>query len=91
VQEALTNMVRHAGARSAAVTIRRDPSQLVIDVVDDGRGMTGVPTGGLGLVGMAERAALVGGIVHVGAASSGSGVAVHAWLPVASDATPVQA
>ena len=83
VQEALTNVVRHAGARTASVTVRREPDSLVVDVVDDGRGLGDSSSGGLGLVGMNERAALVGGTVHVGDAPSGSGTAVKARLPVA--------
>ncbi len=91
VQEALTNVVRHAGARSALVRLYRDAGALVIDVSDDGRGLGDAIPGGLGLVGMAERAALVGGTVRIGAAPTGSGVAVHASLPVSPDATPVEA
>jgi signal transduction histidine kinase len=85
VQEALTNVVRHADARSATVSVRREPAGLVIDIVDDGRGMTGARPGGLGLVGMTERATLVGGTVDIATAPTGSGTAVHATLPVASE------
>jgi signal transduction histidine kinase len=81
VQEALTNVVRHAGARSASVTLRRTPTALLIDVVDDGHGLVGTPAGGLGLAGMHERAALVAGTVKIANVPTGSGTSVHAQLP----------
>ena len=81
VQEALTNVVRHAYARSVRVTLHRGPDALLVDVVDDGRGLTPDAPGGLGLVGMRERAALVGGTVTVGPAAGGTGTSVHASLP----------
>ena len=82
VQEALTNVVRHAGARSASVSVQRAPAALVIEVVDNGCGLAEVTNGGLGLVGMNERAALVGGTVQIANVPSGSGTAVYAQLPV---------
>ncbi len=67
VQEALTNVRRHAGASRATVTVGYEPGRLRIDVADDGRGPPNRPAdgggdgGGHGLVGMRERAALYGG------------------------------
>jgi signal transduction histidine kinase len=80
VQEALTNVRRHAGADSACVELTWSPAALRIDVTDDGRGRSGTHTGH-GLVGMRERAALYGGNVDVGAAPGG-GFRVTAVLPV---------
>lgn len=67
-QEALTNVVRHAQARSVRVELRVGKRQVVLSVEDDGRGIPrGVLTSpdALGLIGMRERAALLGGTLHV--------------------------
>ena len=88
VQEALTNVLRHAGATRADVAVRHRPDALEIEVVDDG-GLSGSPraTGGngpgLGLVGMRERAALLGGRLDAGPTAHG-GFRVHAVLPLES-------
>jgi signal transduction histidine kinase len=80
VQESLTNVVRHAGAASATVTVSVASDQLVVDVIDDGRG--GEPAQpGLGLRGMAERVAALGGKVACGPTADG-GWQVHAQLPL---------
>lgn len=84
VQEALTNVLRHAHARSARVVVTWTPDTVQLVVTDDGSASEGaVPRQGRGLVGMRERAAVVGGEVHAGPAS-GPGWAVRAVLPVAS-------
>jgi len=92
VQEALTNVIRHAEARNAAVTITREQGSVVVDVVDDGTTRNGRPEGergdatqeGYGLAGMAERAAAIGGRVEHGP-QAGGGFRVHAVLPVEGD------
>ena len=64
VQEALANVVAHANARCASVTLRRRDDTVTIEVLDDGCGIaaTGFEKGGhLGLTGMRERATLLGG------------------------------
>ncbi|MDT5028860.1 MAG: hypothetical protein QOE61_5286 [Micromonosporaceae bacterium] len=82
VQEALTNVVRHAGAATVTATLRYRPGLLEVQVDDDGRGpaRTGAPTG-YGLIGMRERASAVGGEVEAGAGPDG-GFRVLARLPV---------
>jgi signal transduction histidine kinase len=78
VQEALTNVTRHANAR--AVTVRIDyGDDLVIEVQDDGRGGSVVP--GNGVVGMRERATALGGTVEIGP-RPGGGFGVVATLPL---------
>jgi signal transduction histidine kinase len=77
VQEALTNVTRHAHAQHVTVRLHYGEA-LIIDVVDDGSG--GSPTPGNGLVGMRERAAALGGSVEAGPADSG-GFRVRARLP----------
>jgi signal transduction histidine kinase len=86
VQEALTNVVKHAGDAAAAVVIRYEAHALELDVVDDGRGRAMSLNGsGHGLIGMRERVALYGGTLKTGTRDSG-GYAVRARLPF-GDAT----
>jgi signal transduction histidine kinase len=77
--------VRHSGAERAFVSVRRDEDGVVVEVRDQGRGFVEgtVSTtlgGGLGLVGMQERAAGVGGRVRV-TSETGKGTTVHIVLP----------
>ncbi|MEU5963269.1 sensor histidine kinase [Micromonospora parva] len=84
VQEGLTNVLRHAHATHATVTIRATPARLSVEVVDDGRGSpggTGVQAG-QGLRGMSERVALLGGTFAAGETADG-GFRVSADLPLA--------
>jgi signal transduction histidine kinase len=82
VQEALTNVAKHAG-RGVQVTVRLAwaAGGVEVSVVDSGGDGTGVglPSGGLGLTGMAERAELIRGRLRAG--RSGDGFAVRLWLP----------
>jgi signal transduction histidine kinase len=77
VQEALTNVVRHAGPTQARVRIVYSPDEVRIEVVDDGpQGERLVPTiprvgSGHGLIGMRERAALFGGKLDAGPGANG--------------------
>jgi signal transduction histidine kinase len=85
VQEALTNVRKHAGTTSAAVAvvIRYLPDSLEVEVVDDGRGAAANESGGgHGLTGMRERAVLCGGRLDAGP-RQGGGWFVRATLPVA--------
>jgi signal transduction histidine kinase len=82
VQEALTNILKHAQASKASVHIRYEPDAIQLEVVDDGRGPAQDQTqGGQGIIGMRERAALVGGALRVGRAPGG-GFAVDARIPL---------
>jgi signal transduction histidine kinase len=81
VQEALTNVLRHADASSAHVGVRANSGTLDIEVTDDGRSAGPGVSPGLGLRGMAERAAALGGRVDVGPRDEG-GWRVHAVLPL---------
>jgi signal transduction histidine kinase len=80
VQEALTNSLKHAGPASAQVFVRYRPEEVEIEISDDGRGAVEGREDGHGLVGMRERAALVGGIVESGT-NGGRGYTVRARLP----------
>ncbi|MFT4263574.1 MAG: histidine kinase [Nocardioides sp.] len=79
-QEALTNVVRHAGTASVAVSLTRLGERVVLEVVDDGAGR-GDLTPGAGIVGMHERARLVGGDLEV-ATLPGHGTRVRLSLPI---------
>lgn len=87
VQEALTNVVKHAGSASAHVAVRNGTAGLVVEIVDDGRGLVGAPypvaddpSGHHGIVGMRERVALFGGTLDAGFRPQG-GFCVRATLP----------
>jgi signal transduction histidine kinase len=84
VQEALTNVVRHAGRAQANVSVRVTEDQVELCIDDDGRGAatmvdTASPTGGHGLIGMSERAKMYGGEVRSGP-RPGGGFRVRATL-----------
>jgi PAS domain S-box-containing protein len=81
LQEALTNVARHAGARSVRVRLARDEATVELWVQDDGVGFEPGDGGRLGLRGMRERAALLGGSVAV-ASRPGAGTTITARLPV---------
>ena len=81
--EALTNVVRHAGARTCRVALEVVGSDLVVEVVDDGTGIpAGTPTG-VGLVSLRERAAELGGECRIECPDS-RGTVVRARLPLGS-------
>ncbi len=83
VQEALTNVARHAGPAHATVRISYGDRDLVLQVDDDGVGAPGkaTPNGGNGILGMQERAVALGGNLLAGP-RPGGGFRVRAWLPV---------
>jgi signal transduction histidine kinase len=85
VQEALTNVLKHAPGSHVDVDIRRDQHELAIDVVDDGRGAAPASPAdahvGHGVVGMRERAALYRGTLEAGP-RPGGGYSVSARIPL---------
>ena len=83
VQEALTNVIRHADAERANVRLRYDPDSLHVTITDDGVGPTAQngSASGHGLVGMRERVVLFGGRLDTGAAEDGHGFRVYAFMP----------
>ena len=85
MQEALTNVSRHAGHSCASVHLHYTPDTLSIQVDDDGKGTvtsngTRAPGPGLGLVGMRERVSALGGRLQAGP-QDGGGFRVRAELP----------
>jgi signal transduction histidine kinase len=85
VQEALTNVLKHAGPARARVIVRYSGRELELEIADDGRG-SGAVGAGHGLVGMRERVALYGGDFDAGA-SIGGGFVVRARLPLTATQT----
>lgn len=84
VQEALTNVIKHADAENVAVALRWDDSELSVSVVDDGARATssGADSGsGAGLIGIRERAAACGGSARFGPRVGASGFEVTARIP----------
>jgi signal transduction histidine kinase len=81
VQEALTNVTRHAGTATASVQITYDPGTLTIRVDDDGAGSQRPPVPGYGLVGMRERVTALGGRLRAEPGAS-RGFTVLAELPM---------
>jgi signal transduction histidine kinase len=91
IQEALTNVLKHAQARRVSLLLQQAPGQAVAVVEDDGVGFDAdsvtAPTragGRLGLFGMRERVALVGGTLTV-ESSPGRGTTVIARISLAGD------
>lgn len=82
IQEAITNVVRHAGAGRAAIVLGYGVEELVITVDDDGQGISGPP--GNGIQGMRERAEALGGSLEVGPGPLG-GTRVRAVLSTAEE------
>jgi signal transduction histidine kinase len=81
VQEALTNAAKHAGATQVEIAVRPAPGGLEVEVADEGAGFdTEAEHAGFGLLGMRERAELLGGTVDV--RSGPNGTTVRARLPV---------
>jgi signal transduction histidine kinase len=85
VQEALTNALRHAGPASASVFVTCEPERLVVEVLDDGCGLSAhaherSPGSGQGIAGMRERAQALGGTLDAGPRRQG-GFRVRASLP----------
>ncbi len=92
VQEALTNTVKYAGrGASAAVTVLWEPRHVIAEVVDSGGDGTsaGLPSGGFGLGGLAERAALAGGRLEAGPTENGWRVRLTMPITAARRQQPV--
>jgi signal transduction histidine kinase len=88
LQESLTNVARHSGASSVTVTLEHADESLVLEIRDNGVGIRTPETvnvRSIGLVGMRERAQLVGGEFRI-SGSSGSGTTVRVQIPFAAAA-----
>jgi signal transduction histidine kinase len=86
-QEALTNVARHSGASRVDISLRAEEGDLLLSVEDDGKGLAPEQLGeskGLGVIGMRERASLIGGTLSVGP-GAGGGFRIDLRIPL--DAT----
>lgn len=82
VQEALTNIMKHAGMGAlATVSIRSEKQCVHIEIEDDGTESVSLPGSGHGIVGMRERAEILGGTLEIGITAAG-GFRVQAVLPI---------
>ncbi|MCC7126725.1 MAG: sensor histidine kinase [Acidobacteria bacterium] len=85
VQEALTNVARHANASEARVRVTVGAGKMQVTVEDNGQGATAHATPHMGWLGMRERVTAVGGQLSIGPAD-GQGLRVHADIPLAEPA-----
>lgn len=85
IQEALTNVARHAEAQRVTIQVRTSGGRLHLEVEDDGNGFDpkGRASGSRGLVGMRERVELLGGHLHL-ESTPGRGTRIRAEVPVAA-------
>jgi signal transduction histidine kinase len=88
VQEAVTNVIKHAATDRCQVIVTYGPEAFTVEVVDDGRGTGTVPAqAGHGIAGMRERVGMYGGEFHAGP-RSGPGFRVTARFPLTAPAAP---
>ncbi len=87
LQESLANVHRHSGATAVMVTLIEEESDLVLRVSDNGHGLAAGRNGGMGLVGMRERASAYGGELTI-TSKPERGTAVEARFPLSSDSGP---
>lgn len=88
VQEALANVRKHANARAVTIALKSSPRKITLSVADDGRGLfmrRHSSSGGHGILGMQERARLVGGTLKINS-RAGKGTSVAVSVPVESPA-----
>ena len=88
VQEALQNVSRHSGAKTAVITVRDVGGALFLSVADDGRGFDPERTRGVGMLGIEERIRQLGGRLQVESAP-GKGTTLRSALPVGAARTVV--
>jgi PAS domain S-box-containing protein len=93
LQEALTNVARHSGAKLVSIRFARSASVLAVTVTDDGRGFdtraVAVSSKRLGIQGMRERAAMLGGTIRL--TSEGAGTRILVQIPLAGPDVPTSA
>ena len=80
-QEALTNILRHANANRVEITMAQQAGEFSLAISDNGKGITGTEKSGLGILGMQERARLVGGTIQM-QGSEGAGTTISVRVPI---------
>jgi two-component system sensor histidine kinase DesK len=86
LREAVTNVVKHSGARTCRIALSAVAGATALEVVDDGRGPAGGHAGA-GLAGVADRVQALGGTVEAGPGEAG-GFRLRVWLGAAVPAAP---
>jgi len=90
-QESLTNVARHAGAKHVSITLRSVDQRLTLTIRDDGRGIDlGIPDRNgktLGLLGMKERALMMGGVLTIDS-KPGEGLSLSVAVPLSNNSKP---
>jgi len=84
LQEALTNVARHSGASRVEVTLQQASRIVYLEVTDNGKGLPEAAhagQGSLGILGMRERALLLGGFIEL-KGETGKGTKLTAWVPL---------
>jgi signal transduction histidine kinase len=84
-QETLTNIIRHAGATHVTVHLKEVAGRIILEVRDNGRGISAQEifnTRSMGLLGMKERAALLGGTFKINPVSNGKGTLASVSIPL---------
>jgi signal transduction histidine kinase len=84
-QETLTNVIRHAGATHVTVDLKEADGRISLEVKDNGRGIARTDicnNRSMGLLGMRERAALLGGVFKIGSIPGGKGTRVYVLIPL---------
>ena len=88
MQECLTNVIRHSGGGKAAVRISRNPGDIRLDIIDNGKGISpdklaslGAQRSGVGLTGIRERVRLLHGVANIQSDASGTHVSVILPIP----------
>jgi signal transduction histidine kinase len=84
-QETLTNVIRHAGATQVTVSLKERDGRIILEVKDNGRGISREEisnTRSMGLLGMRERAGLLGGTFKIGCMPGGKGTRLTVSIPV---------
>jgi len=90
LREAVTNVIRHSGARHCRIRLLERPGELSLEVTDDGHGLAGPASpAGSGLRGVSERLSAVGGSLSLGPATNGHGFRLTATVP-ATPATTLE-
>jgi signal transduction histidine kinase len=87
-QEALTNVARHSGAKTVRATLSKTEKDIVLEVIDDGRGFEPAALANprsLGIVGMRERARILGGTLHL---EGRPGAGARLWVTMPLGASP---
>ena len=92
-QETLTNVIRHAGATQVMVDLKELDGRIILEVKDNGRGIERAEisnTKSMGLLGMKERAALLGGIFKIGRLTRTKGTRVSVSIPMQNPQRPIE-